>query len=628
MNRYDTPSIAKFNPLTLNEILLAPTVMREKHDKGITAMEAMRLKSDPYSKHYNRALELKQQMDSEISKNVDELNSKGYNPTTFQNIIKLNREYQDLIAPTGEVGQINNENINIKKINEDYDKLGKEKGWGQDRINYWKNKALQEYNEKPLYDAEGRILKYSGPEGIVNKIDYNKRLNDLASQAKMSTTEFANAVTQLGIDEKSGYNVANKSSFSQKLGNNYPQVLAAYNTLKKEMTDPTSEVYQSMRYEGRDPNSLLDILNTQSDIYKQNMKSTERSNDINPFGSGPGSNNDNNSQYSVVGEDYNTQEVGGNKQNFSELNKIGTVTSIKDLLPVYDENGIFDKNAHRVNEENKKYRNKPFSVNDIKDLRQRSVYENMFKKLSTTGITGTNGNNIKLKEDFIKKGMNDPEVAKTVLKYLKEIPPITLTSKLLTANQLVNSQGFVAGLGTNADDVDKNIRRQLQMTNNEARKLVDPETGRTMTFNDAAEEYGIESINDINYQGQISAHNWEENENLGSNSKFSPHVVTIKTKEGWKTFKTTRLRSDNLGGNPDRMNDLTTNFREATLNHGDWIDFKSDSPKLKDIRIKYNPNESEVDQYTGEPKSWEIEFKNGKVEKTTEGKYMNWVNSL
>lgn len=287
MNRYSQITTSEFNPLSYQEIMAAPLAMRQKHDASVAAAEALRIKTDPYSKHFNRAVELKQQMDNEIAKNVDELNSKGYNPTTFQNITKLNRQYNDLISPTGEIGQINAENINIKKINEDYDKLGKEKNWGQETVDYWKTKALKEYNEKPIYDAEGRILKYTGPEGVVNKVDYNKRLHELAFSAKMSTTEFANAVTKLGMDERSGYNVANKNSYAHKLGNNYNAVKAAYDTLQREIYDPTSEVHKSMRYEGRNPESLLDILKTQSDVYKQNVKSDEYSKDINPFGSGP-----------------------------------------------------------------------------------------------------------------------------------------------------------------------------------------------------------------------------------------------------------------------------------------------------------------------------------------------------
>lgn len=123
----------------------------------------------------------------------------------------------------------------------------------------------------------------------------------------MSTSEFANAVTKLGMDEKSGYNVTNKNSYAHKLGITILQ-LRRHTILYKEVYDPTSEVYKSMKYEGRDPRSLLDILKTQSDIYRQNVKSDEYSKDINPFGSGPGSSDGSNPQGGgVFGEDYNSK---------------------------------------------------------------------------------------------------------------------------------------------------------------------------------------------------------------------------------------------------------------------------------------------------------------------------------
>ena len=624
MNRYDIASVAKFSPLSFNELAAAPTMMRKKHDASIAQAEAMRIKTDPYSKHYNRALELKQQMDNEIAKNVDTLNKEGYNPTTFQNITKLNRQYNDMISPTGEIGQINAENINIKKINEEYDKLGKEKNWGQETVNYWKNKALKEYNEKPLYDANGRILTYSGPEGIVNKVDYNKRLHELASSAKMSVSEFSNAVTKLGMDEKSGYNVANKNSEAHKLGDNYARVKDAYDTLKKEIYDPTSEVHKSMRYEGRDPKSLLDILKTQSDIYRQNVKSDEYSTDINPFGPGPGSSDGSNPQGGgIFGEDYNTKEVGGKNQDYSDLEKIGK--SFGNTGSVGSSYSMGTDTSGGPKQKSGK-----FTSADIKDPRQKALYEKVFKNATTGKGIMLDGKLVHLSKDMQKFGKDDPRVAAQILRSIKQNPAITLTSKLLTTNQVLNDQGFVAGLGTTADDVDKNIRRQLQRNDASGRKLVDPETGKTISWNDAAKEYGFENINDVNYQGQISAHNWEEdNDKLGSNSSFSPHVVTIKDKKGkWHSFKTTRLNSDNIGGNVARQNDLTKNYRNATVNYGDFVDFESSSNNLKGIQVKYNPNEQEYDSRTGEPKTWTIKFKNKVEEKATESQYMNWVNSI
>ena len=91
MNRYDVASVAKFSPLSFNELAAAPTMMRQKHDASIAQAEAMRIKADPLDVHLNRAVELKKQIDDEIAKNVDTLNKEGYNPTTFQNITKLNR---------------------------------------------------------------------------------------------------------------------------------------------------------------------------------------------------------------------------------------------------------------------------------------------------------------------------------------------------------------------------------------------------------------------------------------------------------------------------------------------------------------------------------------------------------
>ena len=107
MNRYSQITTSEFNPLSFQEIMAAPLAMRQKHDDSIAQAEAMRIKADPLDVHLNRAVELKKQIDDEIAKNVDTLNKEGYNPTTFQNITKLNRQYQDMISPTGEIGKIN-----------------------------------------------------------------------------------------------------------------------------------------------------------------------------------------------------------------------------------------------------------------------------------------------------------------------------------------------------------------------------------------------------------------------------------------------------------------------------------------------------------------------------------------
>ena len=55
MNRYDVASVAKFSPLSFNELAAAPTMMRQKHDASIAQAEALRIKANPLDKHLNRS---------------------------------------------------------------------------------------------------------------------------------------------------------------------------------------------------------------------------------------------------------------------------------------------------------------------------------------------------------------------------------------------------------------------------------------------------------------------------------------------------------------------------------------------------------------------------------------------
>ena len=171
MNRYDIASVAKFSPLSFNELAAAPTMMRQKHDASIAAAEALRIQANPLKEHFARALEIKNQMDAEIAKNVDTLNKEGYNPTTFQNITKLNRQYQDMISPTGEIGQINNAKIVYDKAKEDFIQDAAKQNIGRDQ-------ALKLWDKKTAYytgfGEDGKSITNVSPQGVAAYQDYNK----------------------------------------------------------------------------------------------------------------------------------------------------------------------------------------------------------------------------------------------------------------------------------------------------------------------------------------------------------------------------------------------------------------------------------------------------------------------
>lgn len=370
-NRYSNLTPSAYTPLTLEEIAMVPAMKRKQHDQVLSQQELIRsglAKVDPYSKHFDEALRLKNEMESKIDATATELSQNGINNDMIGKTIGLNREFQDLVSPTGKLGQINAEKQNILKLNEDYDKLGKEKNWSQETLDYWKNKALKEYNESPIYNDKGRLNTYTGPQGIANKIDYAKAMDAYAGNAKLSTNEFAQAAQQLSQDEASGQDIVKGSSISKKYGSNYKAVLDAYNTMKREMSDPTSEIYKSIKYEGRNPQELLKTMASQSNIYKQKVSEIDRKSTIDPYnptkaegdGEGLGSG-------TIISNDSTLQSNTAEHATYTDaLNEVKRLAASKGKLSPADAAKLDDLNELRRDADSKLNKNKDFVALNVK----------------------------------------------------------------------------------------------------------------------------------------------------------------------------------------------------------------------------------------------------------------------
>lgn len=280
MNRYDTPSVAKFNPLTLNEILLAPTVMREKHDKSIAAAEALRIKANPLDKHLNRTLELKNQMDSEISKNVDELNSKGYNSVTFQNIVKLNRQYQDTIAPTGEIGQINNAKIVYDTEKANFLKSAEAQKIGSDRaLELWNNKT----SNYTGFGEDGKTITNVTPQGVAAFQDYGQQLSRANSILGETINGFPIGGGYHLEKAPDGGTVFVDKQGSRVTGNNARQVESAYNSFRDSWINGEGAAYARDAGLGIDEERIRNDFNSMlkySDIRKEDINRSYSKPDI------------------------------------------------------------------------------------------------------------------------------------------------------------------------------------------------------------------------------------------------------------------------------------------------------------------------------------------------------------
>ena len=59
MNRYDNASVAKFSPLSFQELSVVPLMQRQKHDQLLAQQEMLRqnlAKTNPHEKYFDEAV--------------------------------------------------------------------------------------------------------------------------------------------------------------------------------------------------------------------------------------------------------------------------------------------------------------------------------------------------------------------------------------------------------------------------------------------------------------------------------------------------------------------------------------------------------------------------------------------
>lgn len=609
-NRYDTISTSVYDPRSLQETMMPALMRRQQHDeanKQLYAQLGELDKINPLDKHYNEAQKIKAELTGRINSQAQKLATEGFNTNTTGDLFKANNEIKSMYAPTGKVGQINAAKEAYDKDSAEYLKNATALGHSPEVVQRNLKDIQDKYNNSPIYDKNGKVTAMSIDALPPKYIDHIARAREFFKDAGMNSSDIDNLSSSIETDGKGQYVLS--KGHKEGHSSNKITLQRAVDFLNNEINNPNSDVGKSLKYGYKTPQEAIEDIRMMSPIYKSTKTSVGDSSQISNFT--PSKQSDSSGGLSsIFGEDYNVREIGGKDyKGYAELNKIGSQISENYKTDV---GGGVDAT----------YRS--FNINDVKDPAARASFVKRFNDLKK-GIV-INGQKIKLSEADIKKGMHNDGVAKYVVKSLQS-SPITLKSKLLTTDQMINDKGFAAALGKDTAKIDANMRRQFERES--GRKLVDPETGKTMTFAEAKDKYNLGDLNTMHYHGYISPHNWEDMGQLGSNSKFSPHVVTVMDKNGNPIeFKTSRLSSDNLGGNVARANDLTKNYRKATLNHDNFDDFESNSKAFEGLKIRYNSKPTSVDERTGEPKNFTVQFKNGKTVDMPESVYMDWVNSV
>ena len=97
MNRYTSITPSQFSPLSLEEIMLVPSMKRKQHDDLLAKQEFLRgelAKVDPHEKYFNEAVQERQRLNDQLLAQSEQLAKEGVNPNTQGQFLKMNRDYK------------------------------------------------------------------------------------------------------------------------------------------------------------------------------------------------------------------------------------------------------------------------------------------------------------------------------------------------------------------------------------------------------------------------------------------------------------------------------------------------------------------------------------------------------
>ena len=409
MNRYTQLTPSQFNPLSLEEIMLVPAMQRKKHDDLLVKQEEIRsglAKVNPLDVHYDEAMRLKQGIEAELDATAKSLAEKGIDPNTSSKVIALNRKYNDLVAPTGRIGQINTaKQVYVEKFNNYMKDAIENKKWSRElALKNWQEKHHSKYTG---YDDENKtniknISDYGAPDKIETMSELKKIKDILGDQVVSEIFNQGNFVRERA--DGNGYEVINKNG-SRVVTSNDPNIQQALGLIKSRILDKNGDIRKSIEFEGRDVNTVWNEYNQGTKAMLSNKISDDRNTTL---GLDAVKNQGEWNEMNAVGQlienttsflpkEFSSTDYNTNKQNLDKLlnlQKSGNLT--KEQKIELDKLSTFQKTLNENLKNDKTYNNLNTNLNSIisksglSDNLQKQLKDAPFINTAAAGISGRN----------------------------------------------------------------------------------------------------------------------------------------------------------------------------------------------------------------------------------------------
>jgi hypothetical protein len=574
MNRYTQLSTSQFDPLSLQELMMVPAMKRQKHDALDAQIVQSQLQADPLDVHTTRALEIKNDFEKKKLQYAERLAKEGVNPNISTDLIKFNKEYQDLISPMGEIGQINA----AKKAYYD---------------NYKDWMSTEEAKKAGPQIAHQRWMEHY--KNYENDYNQNKQITNINQMSAPRFEDFDNDVkefmtslgeTQRGYITKNGYGfdvldngeiIMIGETGKRVETNNAKQIEQATKRLAEKWIRENAPGKQWADFTSMDQEYIINQINLAAGSKIKDKVDDSLSVSRSRFDRAT----DKNKETVNIGETIETgvYDIDNNK-NLLDLLQGNKTFNLGDA-------GSFGSLGGGVFMPKKGAKSKiSTKEKQIKEARESQTYITVFNGLKRTNP-----------EEFKDIKFGTPESDKMVQNYLTSVQNVKRVSEIVTPDVEIQSGKYPGQTSTNVVNQRTNtIKTRLSSS---AAKVYDSETGEEITEDIKKSEF----FNTIKYNGYVKAGSKINMQTNVGGQKVNPDVISYTDKNGeTKTAYVTKDRKY-LESSEFKATSKAAKIAEiASSTPGLKIKFKDDELAemgLKDSYIQFDGNQYLLDAKIG-----------------------------
>lgn len=281
VNRYTKPSLARFDPMKLEELMMVPAYKRQQHDNlsaNLASVEAQLSQVDPLDIHSDLARQEQERLYNQLKQQSDRLATEGFSNTTKSDVLKLNKDYQQTIGPMGTIGKINAAKATLAKEKEAYIQNATKLGYSPEAAGQNWDDHVKKYGTSFDGKNVSNISSLYSPEYK----DAVGEFKTLLKEAGMTSSDISNLNSNIVFDDTKGsYVLSTKGRTASS--NNKKQLEAALDYMNNQIINPNSTINKSLKHNRKDPNDVLDEISGLNKVYEKTSYAEETSSQISNF---------------------------------------------------------------------------------------------------------------------------------------------------------------------------------------------------------------------------------------------------------------------------------------------------------------------------------------------------------